>query len=313
MEVSLLFWPVKLKGKTIYVLDETALPQRPRYIRIKNHLEAVKVIKEMRTRAIGQVLLVFYLFLLIYRENKSKPYSKLSLIFKEVAKSINQARPTLSFKYLTDLILGWFLSGQDLQKNILNFLERLRQARLQQAEEVASLFKARDVVLTHCNISGLLSLAAGFCLKANRRIEFFVTETRPYLQGSRLTAWELKQQGFTATVISDNTVAYVMQKGMVNKVVVGADYLAQNGDIANKIGTYQIALLAKHFDLPFYVVCPPPGSAKTGQDIPIEIRPERELLEYKGLRIAPQGVRGFYPAFDITPHQLITKHIYLKI
>jgi len=94
---------------------------------------------------------------------------------------------------------------------------------------------------------------------------------------------------------------------------VGADHLAQNGDIANKIGTYQIAILAKHFGIPFYVLCPPASRAKSGRDITIEIRPEEELLEYQGLRLAPKGVKGYYPAFDITPSNFITKHIYLQI
>jgi len=108
-------------------------------------------------------------------------------------------------------------------------------------------------------------------------------------------------------------VAQVMHEGKVNKVIVGADHLAQNGDIANKVGTYQIAILAKHFNLPFYVLCPPASKAATGKDIKIEIRPEEELLEYQGIRLAPKGVRGYYPAFDVTPAELITKHIYLEL
>ena len=108
-------------------------------------------------------------------------------------------------------------------------------------------------------------------------------------------------------------VAQVMTEGKVNKVIVGADHLAQNGDIANKIGTYQIALLAKHFHIPFYVLCPPASRVKSGRGIKIEIRPEEELLEFNGIRIAPAGVKGYYPVFDITPNSLITKHIYLEV
>ena len=108
-------------------------------------------------------------------------------------------------------------------------------------------------------------------------------------------------------------VASIMSQGKITKVIVGADQLAQNGDIANKIGTYQIALVAKHFGVPFYVLCPPPSQAKTGEDIKVEIRPDKELLEYKGIRLAPYGVKGFYPAFDITPSNLITQHFHLRI
>ncbi len=158
-----------------------------------------------------------------------------------------------------------------------------------------------------------MPLIAQFCLKENKKISFYVTETRPYLQGSRLTAWELKESGFDVTIISDNMAAQVMHEKRINKVMVGADHLAQNGDIANKIGTYQIAILAKHFNIPFYVLCPPASSAKSGSDIKIEVRPEKELLEYCGISIAPKGVKAYYPAFDVTPDSLITEHIHLKI
>jgi methylthioribose-1-phosphate isomerase len=158
-----------------------------------------------------------------------------------------------------------------------------------------------------------MPLIGEFCKKQNKNVSFFVTETRPYLQGARLTSWELKRAGFDVTVITDNMVAAVMQEGKIKKVIVGADHLAQNGDIANKVGTYQIAILAKHFDIPFYVICPPASGAKSGKDIKIEIRPDKELLEYRGLRLAPPGVKGYYPAFDITPNNLITEHIYLEI
>jgi methylthioribose-1-phosphate isomerase len=108
-------------------------------------------------------------------------------------------------------------------------------------------------------------------------------------------------------------VAQVMSEGKIDKVIVGADNLARNGDIANKVGTYQAAILARHFNIPFYVLCPPASNAKTGKDIRIEIRPDKELLEYRGIRLAPQGVKGYYPAFDVTPRSLITKHIHLEV
>jgi methylthioribose-1-phosphate isomerase len=230
----------------------------------------------------------------------------------KVAKAINASRPTLYFKMLTDMVLGWAKSGVPLDKSILGFLDALRNKRVQQAETASKLIKNGDCVLTHCNVSGLMPLIGEFCRKENKRTSFFVTETRPYLQGSRLTAWELKKAGFDVTVIADNMAAQVMYEGKIDKVVVGADHLAQNGDIANKIGTYQIAILAKHFNIPFYVLCPPASQAKTGKEIKIEIRPEEELLEFAGRRIAPRGVKGYYPAFDVTPSHLVTKHIYLN-
>jgi methylthioribose-1-phosphate isomerase len=108
-------------------------------------------------------------------------------------------------------------------------------------------------------------------------------------------------------------IGSVMSQGKIDKVIVGADHLALNGDIANKVGTYGIAVAAKYFKIPFYVLCPPPSSIKSGKDIKIEMRPDKEMLEFAGTRIAPQGVKGYYPAFDITPNALITKHIYMDI
>jgi len=310
MKYSPLFWPIKLKGSTIYILDETLLPAKVKYIRVKNYQESCKVIKEMKTRAIGQVLLVLYTFILVIKNNKGKVHLP---SLEKVALALNSTRPTLSFKFLTDMVIGWTKSQLDVSECIFSFLESLKNSRLKQAKKVSALIKDNDVILTHCNISGLMPLIGEFCRQQNKKISFFVTETRPYLQGLRLTAWELYRAGFKVTVITDNMVAKIMQENKVNKVIVGADNLAHNGDIANKIGTYQIAILAKHFGVPFYVICPPASSAKTGKDIKIEIRPDKELLELEGKPIGPKGVCGYYPAFDITPNKLITKHIYLEV
>jgi methylthioribose-1-phosphate isomerase len=310
MKLSPLFWPIELKGKTIYILDETLLPERLSYIKAKNYRQACQAIKQMKTRAVGQVLLVFYIFLLLLKQNPRK--KNLLPLLEKVANAINSTRPTLSFRMLTEMVLAWAKQGRDLEKNILGFLQGLKNMRMHQAEEAAKLLKNGDTVLTHCNVSGLLPLIGEFCRRENKKISFYTTETRPYLQGSRLTAWELERRGFETTVICDNMVAQVMSEGKINKVIVGADHLAQNGDIANKVGTYQIALLAKHFQIPFYVLCPPASNLKSGKEIRIEIRPDKEILEYHGLRLAPKGVKGYYPAFDVTPNELITEHIYLS-
>lgn len=304
MKFSPLFWPIEFKDNTIYILDETSLPQKLVYLKAKNYQRACQIIQEMKTRAVGQVILVFYIFLQAWHQGKN---------LKVVAKAINSTRPTLPFKFLTEMVLSWLKSGRPLEESISYFLEKLRQGRIKQAETVSLLLHHGDVILTHCNISGLMPLIGEFCRRQGKKISFFVTETRPYFQGSRLAAWELKETGFAVTLICDNMVGHVMSEGKIDKVIVGADHLAQNGDIANKIGTYQMAILANYFKIPFYVLSPPPSSAKSGKEIKIEIRPQRELLEIGGKRIAPKGVKGYYPAFDITPAELITKHIYLNI
>lgn len=311
LKFSPLFWPVRKRGGQIYVLDETLLPGRLKYLKVKNYRDSCRLIKNMKTRAVGQVLLVLYTFIMVFDKNRDK--KNLAEILNKAATALGNSRPTLSFKYLTAMVMGWFKEGGELDKKIYAFLDVLRNARIEQAKKASRLLRNKDVILTHCNVSGLLPLVGELCRRAKKNISFFTTETRPYLQGSRLTAWELQRAGFKVTIISDNMVAQVMKEGKIDKVIVGADNLARNGDIANKIGTYQIALLAKHFNIPFYVLCPPPSSAKTGKDIKIEVRPDAELLKFGTTPIAPSGVRGYYPAFDITPAGLISGHIYLGV
>ncbi|MDD5560948.1 MAG: S-methyl-5-thioribose-1-phosphate isomerase [Candidatus Omnitrophica bacterium] len=304
MKFSPLFWPIQLKGNTLYILDETKLPQKVVYLKAGNYQQACKAIKEMKTRAVGQVLLVMYALLLSKRQN---------INLAKVAKAINATRPTLAFKSLTDMVLGWDKSKAPLEKSILGFLERLKSARIKQAKDAAELLKDGDVILTHCNVSGLMPLIAEFAKQQGKKISFYVTETRPYLQGARLSAWELMRAKFPVTLITDNMVAYLLSLNKVTKVIVGADHLTQNGDIANKIGTYQIAVVAKYFKVPFYVLCPPPSKLKSGREIKIEIRPDSELKTYQGLLLAPKEVKAYYPAFDVTPGSLISKHIYLGV
>lgn len=321
MKQSPLFWPVKFKNNTILCLDETALPAKLSYLQAQDLTTGLKLIKTMKTRAFGQVLMAYNIFLLLLKKTKKlEPIEQIKAL-ERAAQKINETRPTFPFSFFTTMVFNWAEEAQQNKQNISlavkskieGFLAHLRQKRIAQAKSLSRLIKDGSSVLTHCNVSGSLVLAAEFCRQDNKKIKFFVTETRPYLQGLRLTAWELQRARFDVTVIADNCVAYVMSKGLVNLVVVGADHLAQNGDIANKIGTYQIALLAKRFNLPFYVLSPPPSLAKSGEDIKIELRPAKELWEFFGKQIAPWGRKGFYPAFDITPHSLITKLISLDV
>ena len=146
-----------------------------------------------------------------------------------------------------------------------------------------------------------------------KKVHVYATETRPYLQGAKLTAWELKRMGARVTLIADNAVGSVMADGMINKVIVGSDRSCANGDFANKIGTYQIAVLAKEFNIPFYVLTQPSTKVKRGEDIPIEIRHGDELLTYNGKRILPGKVEGFYPGFDVIPNDLITETVAIDV
>jgi len=177
------------------------------------------------------------------------------------------------------------------------------------------LIKNGDGVLTHCNAGALATGGYGTALgviyaawEQGKRFHVFVDETRPMLQGCRLTAWELVQQKIPATVITDNMAGALMREGKINLVLVGADRIASNGDTANKIGTYSLAVLSRWHGIPFYVAAPTSTldlNLASGRDIPIEQRDMKEVTHFRGSRITPKGVKAFNPAFDVTPHSMI--------
>ncbi len=180
----------------------------------------------------------------------------------------------------------------------------------------ASLIPDNGIVLTHCNAGGLATAGYGTALgviraahEAGKNIQVFADETRPWLQGARLTCWELMKEGIPVTLISDNMAGFFMKKGEISCCVVGADRIAANGDTANKIGTYSVAVLANENKIPFYVAAPISTldlSLKSGDDIPIEERHSREVTHLQGFSLAPEGVRVRNPAFDVTPARYIT-------
>ncbi|MDO8690187.1 MAG: S-methyl-5-thioribose-1-phosphate isomerase [Dehalococcoidia bacterium] len=179
----------------------------------------------------------------------------------------------------------------------------------------AALIPDGSRVLTHCNAGALATSAYGTALgvlraavEAGKHIEVYADETRPLLQGARLTAWELMEDGIPVTLITDNMAGYLMSLGRIDCVIVGADRIASNGDVANKIGTYSVAVLAHAHGIPFYVAAPTSTidlTSTSGLDIPIEERSQEEVLTLQGVRTAPIGVRAFNPAFDVTPHRYV--------
>ena len=318
---SPLFWPVFFKNKTIYVLDETALPRRLKYLRAKSAASAIRMIKEMRTRAFGQVLISYYIFLLVLGRNKKLKGARLIKILRSTAREINQARPTFAFNVFTSMVLGWAENARAQNKdivtsvtqNISGFLAHMRRQRLERAQRAARLIKDGDTILTHCNVSGEMVAIGRACRKKKKRVKFIASETRPYLQGSRLTAWELHRDGFEVRLITDNMVGYCMSAGLVDKVIVGADRFCSDGAIINKIGTYQLAILARRHGIPFYALTQREPHPRKSSQIKIEQRPDKEMLMVNKQRIAPYGVKGFYPAFDITPKELISRTIELEV
>jgi methylthioribose-1-phosphate isomerase len=202
----------------------------------------------------------------------------------------------------------------------------IAEAKLIMAEDIASnqamgqhgsvLMPATGGVLTHCNAGALASAGYGMALgviraavDSGKKIQVFADETRPFLQGSRLTAWELMKENIPTTVIADNMAGAMMRLGKINAVIVGADRIAANGDVANKIGTYTVAVLAKEHRIPFYVAAPYSTvdlETPTGDDIPIEQRSSREVTHFAGKQLTPDGVGIENPSFDVTPHQYVT-------
>jgi len=355
MKESPLFWPAKLDGKTLFVLDETLLPGKFHYIKVRNTKQAVNVIRQMKTRAFGQLLVVLNTFLLEIRsidyrslraclpagrepKRRSNPKKDCfaptglamtevtgqQILLKQLQKTtvaLNASRPTFPFAEVTGMVMGWaqeaFSKRDDIrhviERNINGYLEGIRQRRLDRVRSIAAKIQDGQKVLTHCNVSGELAMAAQICKEQNKQVSFFATETRPYFQGAKLTCWELKRFGADVTLVADNAVGNLMANKMIDMVVVGSDRSCANGDIANKIGTYQIAVLAKEFGVPFYALTQPSNRIPKGEDIPIEIRDPQELLKSTGTNIAPKGTKAFYPGFDIVSHDLIQEPIAINV
>lgn len=309
------------------VLDETLIPDKVKYIQVRSTRSAVNVIKDMKTRAFGQFLVVLNTFLLALRKMKSPRANdftgqqKVLKKIQDIAHALNKSRPTFPFSEVTGIMVRWATmaidSGLDVRtfvkKNTEGYLEGIRFKRLERVEKIAEIIQDGDAVLTHCNVSGELAMAAYLCKRQKKEVHFFATETRPYFQGARLTCWELQKMGAKVTLIADNAVGSVMSDGLVNKVIVGSDRSCANGDFANKIGTYSIAVAAQHFGVPFYVLVQPSDKIRSGRDIPVEVRKPDELLRFEGKKIVRGAVDAFYPGFDVVPHELITRTIPIKV
>jgi methylthioribose-1-phosphate isomerase len=316
---SPLFEPVLWHGAGFRILDEIQVPEKIEYLAVSEVQEALGAVRAMKTRAFGQVLTFLYSGALLAQQHGNKDVASLRLRIAEMTEQFCAARPTFDFRGLGSSFDAWLNElppgsdpGATIARQAKEFGKRIVRGRLTRANFAASVLPNRVRVLTHCNVSGELVALAHRCEELGKQISVLATETRPYLQGARLTAWELAQAGVSVSVIPDNAVAQVMEQGAVDAVIVGADRAAQNGDIINKVGTYPLALMAKDFGVPFYALVQDPRSLERGADVAIEERPAAELLEFQGELLVGSGndsLQVRYPAFDMTPAALITRLI----
>jgi methylthioribose-1-phosphate isomerase len=290
-----------------WLLDQRRLPQEEVWVPVRTAREMAQAIRDMVVRgapAIG----VSAAFGMVLAHMAGED-------LEEADRLLRQSRPTaVNLFHALDRMRPHFgdLKGSlEEAKALWREVEETERAISQHGAKVL-----KGQVLTHCNTGPLATggwgTALGAILEAHRQgrvRHVWVDETRPYLQGARLTAFELMKAGVPATLIADNMAGFLMQRGQVDAVIVGVDRMALNGDFANKIGTYALAVLAHHHGIPFYAALPLSSvdpRLETGQGIPIEERPPEEVTHIRGLPIAPPGFPAYHPAFDVTPHRFLT-------
>ncbi len=308
------------------LLDQTQLPAKTVYLECKNYADVMQAIKKLSVRgapAIGASAA----YGLVLGALSVKHLEKADFVNKvqEIAREIGSTRPTaVNLQWALDRMVARVRSSQAGNTTDL-ISEMLEEAHLIFDEDVAGnkrmgqygadLIPHGARILTHCNAGALATAGYGTALGVIRaarerglEVSVYADETRPLLQGARLTAWEMMQEGIPVTLITDNMAGYLMKKGMVDLIIVGADRIAANGDVANKIGTYGLAVLAREHGIPFYVAAPMSTidfNLNSGDEIPIEEREWHEVTGIAGFAVAPEGVQVWNPAFDVTPNSLV--------
>lgn len=310
----------------LHLLDQTKLPGTAEYICCNEYNIVAEAIKRLSVRgapAIGAA--AAYGLVLGAMGLKARNTEEFMAGIERVAGDLAATRPTaVNLTWALNRVLDRVKKSpsaepEELLKIMLVEAHAIfnedYEGNLSMGKYALELIPRDARILTHCNAGALATAGYGTALgvvraahEAGKNISVFADETRPLLQGARLTAWEMVQEGIPVTLITDNMAGYLMARGMVDLVVVGADRIAANGDAANKIGTYGVAVLAKEHGIPFYVAAPLSTvdfSLPSGADIPIEERHPGEITHFAGQRVAPEGVKVWNPAFDVTPARLI--------
>ncbi len=311
----------------VKMIDQQRLPQEFVILEYTDHQGVADAIKTMKIRgapAIGAAAAFGLALAVVDRTGDS--HADVLAEFERAAELLGETRPTAvnlfwAIQRVSDVANDprWKTAGQVINAVVAE-AQRIADEDVEVNKRMgangAVLIQDGDNILTHCNAGALATVDYGTTLgvvraahEQGKRIHVWVDETRPFLQGARLTAWEMLQEGIPATLITDNMAGHFMAHGDVDIVLVGADRIAANGDVANKIGTYSLAVLAKENGIPFYSVAPTSTvdlSIASGADIPIEERDPREVTHVQGMLIAAEGVQAAHPAFDVTPHRYVT-------
>ena len=308
-------------------LDQTRLPAEERYVDTEDPAEVVEAIKALAIRGAPLIgIAAAYALVLAAKPRPGTSRAEDVRAVERWADALMLARPTAvnlrwAINRMKSVVSRWQAgSAQDLEEELVAEARAIHREDADMCDVIArqgaGLLKKGSRVVTHCNTGALATGGEGTALGIIKRgwdegrvTLVYVDETRPLLQGARLTAWELGKAGIPFRLITDSTAAYLMQQGRVDAVVVGADRIARNGDVANKIGTYSLATAAAHHAIPFIVAAPSSTfdvTTRRGAGIPIEERSGTEIVEWGGRRIAPEGAETYAPAFDITPASMVS-------
>ena len=312
----------------VKILDQSLLPGSVEILECRDYLSVAQAIRELRVRGAPAIGVTAALGLALGAQGIMRPSrQEFEREFSEMCDLMGNTRPTAvnlfwAIERMKSLVIRDKGQSQELLKQqLINEAQNILEEDIEMNQAIgaygAELIQDGQTILTHCNAGALATAGYGTALgvirsawKQSKRIRVVADETRPVLQGARLTAWELQQDGIPTTLITDNAAGAFMRQGQIHVCVVGADRIAANGDVANKIGTYSVAVLAKVHGIPFYVAAPSSTidlAMPTGQDIPIEQRSSKEVtILYGGKPIAPEGIEVLNPAFDITPAEYIS-------
>lgn len=328
---KLIVTPISCTDRVVTILDQTRLPAEIVYLEMKTVEDVYEAIKELKVRGAPAIGIAgAYGLFIIARNSSAESIEDLIIEIKLSGDYLISSRPTAvnlewAIRRIINKIDHFVYEGENISIDSLrDFILSEAQLIHREDEETcfkigelgATLFDGIDNILTHCNAGSIATSKFGTALspiyylhERGRKIHIFADETRPLLQGARLTAWELMEAGIMVTLITDSMAGFVMANKGIGAVIVGADRIAANGDVANKIGTYGVAVLAKEHGIPFYVAAPFSTfdlTIEDGSGIPIEERPGDEIAVIGGRRFAPIGVDVYNPAFDVTPNKYIT-------